>query len=60
MILFWLSYATFWFDLFLVARVDIIKKILLGFFVDSVIPEGHFEIYWLSFTVFFSVGMIQL
>ena len=31
MILFWLSYTTFWFDLFLEARVEILEKIPLVF-----------------------------
>ena len=35
MILFWLCYTTFWFDLFLEARAEILTKILL--FVWSIL-----------------------
>ena len=56
MILFWLSYTTFLFDLFLetVSRAEILEKIcwFFGRFEDTksrdiqLWPKGHFEINW--------------
>ena len=35
----------FWFDLFLEARAEILKKIV-GFLVETMTPKEHFEINW--------------
>ena len=44
MILFWLSYNTFLFDLFLEARAEILEKISLIVLEDLNTPKGHFKI----------------
>ena len=36
----------FWFDLFLEARAEILKKKIVGFLVETMTPKGHFEINW--------------
>ena len=35
----------FWFDLFLEARAEILKKIV-GILVETMTPKGHFKINW--------------
>ena len=35
----------FWFDLFLEARAEILKK-FVGFLVEMMAPKKHFEINW--------------
>ena len=36
----------FWFDLFLEARTEILKKKPIGFLVETMAPKRHFEINW--------------